>query len=140
MISAEDIVARLPEGTDASVERIDLLIDDAMDVIEIELANAGRDLYRDLETLPAFDKRVRIVLQEMVSSMVIAGGRKGIRSVSSTTGPTSDSTTYSDGAGTGWATAFLTAEMRRLLGLTGGARGNFPGPIRWPERMIDARP
>lgn len=140
MITAEDMVARLPEDLDVSVERLDLLIEDAMDVIEIELSNAGRSLEADLKRIPAFDKRVKIVVREMVSSMVVAGGRRGIKSVSSTTGPTSDSTTYVDGDATGWATAFLTDELRKLLGLTGGARGNFGRPIRWPERSFYACP
>lgn len=142
MITPEDIVMRLPEGADYdSLERIQLRIDDAMDVLEIEMADAGRDLHYDIEKVPGFSKRVKIVVREMVTSMVLASGRRGIKSVSSSTGPTSDTTTYTDGDATGWATAFLTDELRALLGLgKQGARGRFPAPIRWPERSHYACP
>lgn len=142
MITVEEILTRLPEGTEIdSVERIQLRIDDAVEVLEIELEEVGRDLHRDVELVPGFSRRVKIVLREMVTSMVMASGRRGIKSVSSSTGPTSDTTVYVDGETTGWATAFLTDELRAFLGLgKQGARGRFPAPVKWPERSHYARP
>lgn len=138
LVTVEDVIKRLPSDAEVdSVERLELIIADSFEAIELEFADCGRDLNTELTANPALQKRVAIVIREMTGALVIAGARKGIRSVTSTTGPTSDATTYSGDDYTGWTRAFLTAEQRDFLGLcSGGARGSFPRALRWPERVL----
>ncbi|PLW01162.1 hypothetical protein BRL54_11530, partial [Corynebacterium ulcerans] len=75
----------------------------------------------------------RFVVIEMVAAAAIVGGNVGQRSATSTTGPQSDSVTWADVGSVSWAGVLLTDVQRERLGLTGGPRGCFPDPLRWPE-------
>ena len=96
---------------------------------------AGRDFYAELETVPWLEAAARRVVLEMVSAATLVGTNTGMRSISSTTGPQSDSVTFSDVDSVSWGGVRLTDELLKLLGLwSRGARGRFPRPRRWPER------
>ena len=79
----------------------------------------------------------RRAIREMVAAAVIIGPNAGVRSVSSTTGPQSDSITYADVGAVSFGGVSLTDQLLELLGLLGGRpRGNFPRPLRWPEEVV----
>lgn len=135
-IDAEYVADRLPrELTEDEMERLGVLIDDAVELIEVAFLRAGRDFHAELETVPWLEVAARRVVLEMVSAATMVGSNAGMRSVSSTTGPQSDSVTFSDVDSVSWGGVKLTDELLKLLGLwQRGARGRFPRPRRWPER------
>ncbi|CAM2804341.1 Gp19/Gp15/Gp42 family protein [Corynebacterium jeikeium] len=135
-IDAEYVADRLPrELTEDEMERLGVLIDDAVELIEVAFLRAGRDFHAELETVPWMEAAARRVVLEMVSAATMVGSNAGMRSVSSTTGPQSDSVTFSDVDSVSWGGVKLTDELLKLLGLwQRGARGRFPRPRRWPER------
>lgn len=135
-IDAEYVADRLPrELTEDEMERLGVLIDDAVELIEVAFLRAGRDFHAELETVPWLEAAARRVVLEMVSAATMVGSNAGMRSVSSTTGPQSDSVTFSDVESVSWGGVKLTDELLKLLGLwQRGARGRFPRPRRWPER------
>ena len=135
-IDAEYVADRLPrELTEDDMERLGVLIDDAVELIEVAFLRAGRDFHAELETVPWLEAAARRVVLEMVSAATMVGSNAGMRSVSSTTGPQSDSVTFSDVESVSWGGVKLTDELLKLLGLwQRGARGRFPRPRRWPER------
>lgn len=135
-IDAEYVADRLPrELSEDEMERLGVLIDDAVELIEVAFLRAGRDFRAELETVPWLEAAARRVVLEMVSAATMVGSNAGMRSVSSTTGPQSDSVTFSDVDSVSWGGVKLTDELLKLLGLwQRGARGRFPRPRRWPER------
>lgn len=135
-IDAEYVADRLPRDlTEDEMERLGVLIDDAVELIEVAFLRAGRDFHAELETVPWLGSAARRVVLEMVSAATMIGNNAGMRSVSSTTGPQSDSVTFSDVDSVSWGGVKLTDELLKLLGLwQRGARGRFPRPRRWPER------
>lgn len=135
-IDAEYVADRLPrELSEDEMERLGVLIDDAVELIEVAFLRAGRDFRAELETVPWLEAAARRVVLEMVSAATMVGSNAGMRSVSSTTGPQSDSVTFSDVDSVSWGGVKLTDELLKLLGLwQRGARGRFPQPRRWPER------
>lgn len=135
-IDAEYVADRLPRDlTEDEMERLGVLIDDAVELIEVVFLRAGRDFHAELETVPWLEAAARRVVLEMVSAATMVGSNAGMRSVSSTTGPQSDSVTFSDVDSVSWGGVKLTDELLKLLGLwQRGARGRFPRPRRWPER------
>lgn len=135
-INAEYVADRLPrELTEAEKQRLEVLIDDSVELIEVAFLRAGRDFYAELETVPWLEAAARRVVLEMVSAATLVGTNTGMRSISSTTGPQSDSVTFSDVDSVSWGGVRLTDDLLKLLGLWNrGARGRFPRPRRWPER------
>ncbi|WKE50340.1 hypothetical protein J8244_09420 [Corynebacterium tuberculostearicum] len=135
-INAEYVADRLPrELTESEKQRLEVLIDDSVELIEVAFLRAGRDFYSELETVPWLESAARRVVLEMVSAATLVGTNTGMRSISSTTGPQSDSVTFSDVDSVSWGGVRLTDELLKLLGLwSRGARGRFPRPRRWPER------
>lgn len=135
-IDAEYVAERLPQSlTDEEMKRLDVLIEDAVELIEIEFLRCGRDFDRELETVPWLGSVSRRVVREMVSAAILVGPNAGVRSVSSTTGQESDSITYADVDSVSFGGVRLTDAQRAQLGLCmpGGARGSFPPPRCWPE-------
>lgn len=135
-IDVEYVADRLPrELTDVEKQRLEVLIDDSIELIEVAFLRAGRDFHAELETVPWLEAAARRVVLEMVSAATLVGTNTGMRSISSTTGPQSDSVTFSDVDSVSWGGVRLTDELLKLLGLWHrGARGRFPRPRRWPER------
>ena len=135
-IDAKYVAERLPQPlTDEEMQRLDVLIDDAVELLEIEFLRCGRDFDRELETVPWLGSVARRVVREMVSAAILVGPNAGVRSVSSTTGQESDSITYADVDSVSFGGVRLTDAQRAQLGLCmpGGARGSFPPPRCWPE-------
>lgn len=130
------VADRLPrELTDAETKRLHVLIDDAVELIDVAFMQAGRDFDTELVTVPWLESAARRAVLEMVSAATLVGGNAGMRSISSTTGPQSDSVTFADVDSVSWGGVRLTDDLLKLLGLwREGARGRFPRPRRWPER------
>lgn len=130
------VADRLPrELTDAETKRLQVLIDDAVELIDVAFMQAGRDFDAELVTVPWLESAARRAVLEMVSAATLVGGNAGMRSISSTTGPQSDSVTFADVDSVSWGGVRLTDDLLKLLGLwREGARGRFPRPRRWPER------
>lgn len=135
-IDVEYVADRLPrELTDVEKQRLEVLIDDSVELIQLAFLRAGRDFDSELATSPWLESAARRAVLEMVSAATLVGSHTGVRSLSSTTGPQSDSVTYSDVDSVSWGGVRLTDELLKLLGLwQRGARGRFPLPRRWPER------
>lgn len=135
-MNAEYVAARLPrELSPVEMQRLDVLIEDAVELIELAFMRAGRDFQSEMETSPWLESAARRAVLEMVSAATLVGSHAGVRSLSSTTGPQSDSVTFSDVDSVSWGGVRLTDELLKLLGLWHrGARGRFPRPRRWPER------
>lgn len=135
-IDAAYVADRLPrELTDAEAKRLQVLIDDAVELIDVAFMQAGRDFDTELVTVPWLGSAARRAVLEMVSAATLVGGNAGMRSISSTTGPQSDSVTFADVDSVSWGGVRLTDNLLKLLGLwREGARGRFPRPRQWPER------
>ena len=135
-INTAYVADRLPrELTDAETKRLQVLIDDAVELIDVAFMQAGRDFDAELVTVPWLESAARRAVLEMVSAATLVGGNAGMRSISSTTGPQSDSVTFADVDSVSWGGVRLTDGLLKLLGLwREGARGRFPRPRRWPER------
>lgn len=135
-IDAAYVADRLPrELTDAETKRLQVLIDDAVELIDVAFMQAGRDFDAELVTVPWLESAARRAVLEMASAATLVGGNAGMRSISSTTGPQSDSVTFADVDSVSWGGVRLTDDLLKLLGLwREGARGRFPRPRQWPER------
>jgi len=136
LVTAEEVVGRLDPQPDLSTyPRIELLINDAENIIRMAFLRSGRDFDAELISVPWLDLAAQSVIREMVSAAVIVGPNAGVRSVSSATGQESDSITYADVDSVSFGGVRLTAAQREALGLRGDglARGNFPPPRKWPE-------
>lgn len=137
-IKVSEVEARLPRPLAVDEKpRMEALIADALEYLEVEFQRCGRTLADALERTPWLEAVVRRVVREMVSAAVLVGPNVGMRSASSTTGPQSDSITFADVDSVGWGGVRLTDQQRLDLGLCmpGGARGKFPPPAYWPERI-----
>lgn len=144
----EEIIARLPRHLDeVETVRLEHLIADAVELLEVEFTDAGRDLGEELDAdyntrVQPLHAKVRWAVREMVSAAVLIGPNAGMRSVSSSTGPESDSVTFADIESASFGGVTLTDRIRRRLGLSAGDRptGRFPPPLRWPEVIHDVHP
>lgn len=136
LVSFEDVNARLDVPLEeAARPRVEVLIEDAVAIVRTAFLKCGRDFDAELERVAWLADEVGRVVREMVSAAILVGPNAGVRSVSSTTGPQSDSITYADVDSVSFGGVRLTDQQRLDLGLCfpGGARGRFPRPVRWPE-------
>ena len=136
LVSFEDVNARLDMPLEeAARPRVEVLIDDAVSILRTAFLKCGRDFDSELERVAWLADEVGRVVREMVSAAILIGPNAGVRSVSSTTGPQSDSITYADVDSVSFGGVRLTDAQRLDLGLCfpGGARGSFPRPAVWPE-------
>ena len=136
LVTVEDVVARLdPSPGKETHQRIEILIGDAERKIRTAFLKTGRDFDAALINVPWLRDEAEGVIREMVSAAIIIGPNAGVRSVSSTTGPTSDSVTYAHVDSVSFGGIRLTDAQREVLGLPAGGlpRGRFPRPRRWPE-------
>ena len=137
-IKVSEVEARLPRPLAVDEKpRMEALIADALEYLEVEFQKCGRELDKELVRIPWLEAVARRVIREMVSAAVLVGPNVGVRSASSATGQESDSITFSDVDSVGWGGVRLTDHQRLDLGLCmpGGARGRFPRPVHWPERV-----
>lgn len=138
LVAVKDITDRLPIPlTPGEENRVEILIGDAITQITTAFLKEGRDFSAELVSVPWLLEEARRVVREMVSAAVIMGPNAGVRTASSTTGPQSDSITYTDPSVVSFAGVRLLDEQRNDLGLRGdaGPRGSFPPPPPWPEVM-----
>lgn len=136
LVSFEDVNARLDVPLEeAARPRVEVLIEDAVAIVRTAFLKCGRDFDAELERVAWLADEAGRVVREMVSAAILVGPNAGVRSVSSTTGPQSDSITYADVDSVSFGGVRLTDQQRLDLGLCfpGGARGRFPRPVRWPE-------
>lgn len=135
LVSVDDVVSRLdPQPDPSTYPRIELLVEDAEELVGDAFAERGRSLEAYV-SVPWQERRAARVIREMVSAAILVGPNAGVRSVSSATGQESDSITYADVDAVSFGGVRLSDAMLVLLGLWGYglARGSFPGPRRWPE-------
>lgn len=142
LVEVDDVAARLPRPlSEEERSRVAVLIDDAVDLLRLELSRAGRSF--DVEVGDEmFAVAARRAVLEMVSAAVMVGPYAGMRTVSSTTGAQSDSATFADPGAAGFSGVVLTDALRALLGLgVALPRGRFPAAPGWPESRLgrDAR-
>lgn len=136
LVTFKDVNARLDMPLEpAAQSRVDILIEDAETMIRTAFLKCGRDFDSEIERVAWLADETRRVIREMVSAAILIGPNAGVRSVSSTTGPQSDSITYADVDSVSFGGVRLTDQQRLDLGLCfpGGARGRFPAAPRWPE-------
>lgn len=135
LITAEEIAGALPiDLTEEQRAKLDAQIELAEEEISLAFARRGRSFQNELAASEWLEMAARRAVREMVSAAVIIGPNAGVRSVSSTTGPQSDSITYADVGAVSFGGVALTDKLLELLGLAGvRPRGRFPRPARWPE-------
>ena len=136
LVTFKDVNARLDMPLEPAAQpRVDILIEDAETMIRTAFLKCGRDFDTAVAEVPWLADETRRVIREMVSAAILIGPNAGVRSVSSTTGPQSDSITYADVDSVSFGGVRLTDAQRLDLGLCfpGGARGRFPAAPRWPE-------
>lgn len=93
------------------------LIVQSLELIGMEFARRGRNLDHELTAMSWLSVAVKQAVREMVSKAVIVGENVGRASASSTTGPQSDTITWSQGIGIQWGGVGITPEVLKLLGL-----------------------
>lgn len=135
LVSAKDVAARMPRMLDPEEhQRLELFLQDAEDYIRNEFLKRGRDFDAELVSVPWLRFSATRVIREMVAAAIMVGGNTGVRTLTSTTGPQSDSITFAQVGVSGYGGVTLTDEWRIELGLgSGGPRGSFPDPQPWPE-------
>lgn len=138
LITAEEIAGALPvDLTEEQRAKLDAQIELAEEEIALAFARRGRSFQNELAASEWLEMAARRAVREMVSAAVIIGPNAGVRSVSSTTGPQSDSITYADVGAVSFGGVVLTDKLLELLGLAGvRPRGRFPRPARWPEEGV----
>lgn len=138
LITAEEIAGALPvDLTEEQRAKLDAQIELAEEEIALAFARRGRSFQNELAASEWLEMAARRAVREMVSAAVIIGPNAGVRSVSSTTGPQSDSITYADVGAVSFGGVALTDKLLELLGLAGvRPRGRFPRPVRWPEEGV----
>lgn len=138
LVSPEDVIKRLPAVVKPlspdDTDRVATLIEDAEYLIRDEFAVVRRDFDAEVAVSPPRRRTVARVIRQMVAAAIIVGPHAGVKSVTSTSGPTSDSITYQDPPQVSFDGVFLTDEQRRLLGLDVSAdRAAFHYPLsKWP--------
>lgn len=136
-IDVKDVADRFPRPlSDEESARVEFLISDAVDVIEVAFAREGRDFENELMTVPWLPKAAKRVVIAMVSAAVTVGPHAGQRSAQSTTGQESDSITWTDSAlgAVSFGGVELTDAQAAELGLGAALPwASAPQPPRWPE-------
>lgn len=138
-VTVDDILSVFPRPlTEDEQKRAQGLIAQALELIVMEFARRGRDLTAEIATEPWRAVAVKQAVRIMVSQAVLIGDNVGRASASSTTGPQSDSVSYSQGVGIHWGGVGLDDAILDLLGLGVRAvplgRGGRVVPFghRWP--------
>lgn len=134
-VTTDDVMAHMQTPfDDEDLPWVGRQIDSAYRKIRVAFARRGRDFDRELVTVPWLSDAAFDVVLEMVTGAIVVGPNAGVRSLSSTTGPQSDSITYADPGRIAFSGVKLMDDMLAQLGLLHGAPlGAFPPPTRWPE-------
>lgn len=138
LITADEIAGALPvDLTGEQHAKLAGLIDLAEEEITLAFARRGRNFQHELAASEWLELAARRAIREMVGAAVIIGPNAGVKRVSSTTGPQSDSIEWHDPSVVSFGGVALTDKLLELLGLMGARpRGRFPRPVRWPEREV----
>lgn len=129
VVVLSDITAIFPRPLDPDEEtRAGNLIEAALDLIEEAFLRQGRDFHAEVRSSRLLQLTVKRVVREMISEAIHVGENVGRASASSTTGPQSDSVTWSQGIGIHWGGVHLTPQWLRDLGLTGASPVGFSFP------------
>ena len=134
-VTPEDVSRHMQSPfADEDLPWVENQIESAYRKIRVAFARRGRDFDRELETVPWLADAAFDVVLGMVTGAIAVGANAGVRSLSSTTGPQSDSITFADPGRIAFSGVKLLDDMLAQLGLLHGApRGSFPAPTRWPE-------
>lgn len=135
-ITVEDISAVFPRSLEPDEEhRAEGLIQAALDLIEEAFLRHGRDFHQEATDSRLMQLTVKRVVREMISEAIHVGENVGRQSASSTTGPQSDSVTWSQGVGIHWGGVYLTPQWLRDLGLMSQspAGHSFPKAKRYAD-------
>lgn len=120
-ITTDEVAGILPRAlTDDETIRMGKLIDRSVELIVMEFGRRGRDLEAEIAAKPWLATAMKQAVLVMVSKAVLIGEDIGRASVSSTTGPQSDSISYSQGIGIQWGGVGIDDEILALLGLLAG--------------------
>lgn len=116
--SVEDIEKLFPRPLETDEQlRAQGLIERSLELIDLEFMRRGRDLEVEILSRRDVPIAVRQAVTEMVSRAIHVGDSEGRASASSTTGPQSDSITFSQGIGIRWGGVGIDDSIRHLLGL-----------------------
>lgn len=137
MTTFEDISLRMSMPLLPQMKpRVDQLIKDAEQLIEIAFHDCGMS-FEEAKNHPITSQKIDIAVREMASAAIIVGPNAGVRSVTSTTGPQTDSVVYARVDAVSFGGAQLTDDLRALLGLCA------PGSPQWyfpPQENWDSMP
>lgn len=121
IVTIDDISSVFPRVLmDDETDLAEALIDQSLELIAMEFARRNRNLDHELDTSPWLKAAVKQSVRVMVSRAVLIGESVGQAGASSTTGPQSDSVTWSQGVGIHWGGVGIDDSIRRLLGLFAG--------------------
>ncbi|MGC2865991.1 Gp19/Gp15/Gp42 family protein [Corynebacterium glutamicum] len=120
--------------------RAEALIVQSLELIGMEFARRRRDLDRELESSMWLKAAVKQAVRVMVSQAIHMGDSVGQAGASSTTGPQSDSVTWSQGISIHWGGVGIDEAILELLGLIrvalpqgrGGKVVPYGRDWRWP--------
>lgn len=133
VVTLDDIEKLFPRPLDPEEQsRAEGLIERALDLIDLEFMRRNRDLHDELLTRRDTPIAVRQAVTEMVSRAIHVGESEGRSSVSSTTGPQSDSITFSQGIGIRWGGIGIDDSIRQLLGLVASGLPRGGGGVVTP--------
>ena len=141
-ITTDEVAGILPRAlTDDETTRMGKLIERAVELIVMEFGRRGRDLEAEIAANTWIATAVKQAVLVMVSKAVLIGEDIGRASVSSTTGPQSDSISYSQGIGIQWGGVGIDDEILALLGLLAGGMpmGRGGQVIPFGQRRRDRR-
>jgi len=128
-IELSEITAIFPRALELDeIARAEALILAALDLIEEAFLRQGRAFYLEAETSRLLNLTAKRVVREMISEAIHIGDNVGRASASSTTGPQSDSVTWSQGVGIHWGGVHLNDRWLRELGLLANSASDFHFP------------
>lgn len=118
-ITTEDITDIFPRPlTEEETTRAGKLVEQSIELIRMAFSRRNRNLAKELEQYEWLPAAIRQAVRIMVSQAVLIGENIGQASASSTTGPQSDSITWSQGVGIHWGGVGLDDMLLDLLGLS----------------------
>lgn len=138
IVKVDDISSIFPrELMEDEAVRAEALIVQSLELIGMEFARRHRNLDRELDTTSWLKIAVKQAVRIMVSQAIHIGEMVGQAGGSSTTGPQSDSVTWSQGISIHWGGVGIDEAIVELLGLSGMALPQGSGgkvvPYGWRD-------
>lgn len=139
-VSLVDIEKLFPRPLEEDEQlRAEGLIERSLELIDLEFMRRGRDLEVEMLARRDVPIAVRQAVTEMVSRAIHIGESEGRAAASSTTGPQSDSITFSQGIGIRWGGVGVDDSIRQLLGLVTGGLPRGGGGVVVPYGRTSSR-